>query len=167
MTSCMMHIISTNSARCTKCTSWCTKWMYDNKNVQNKCITIKYICICKHDSLYSHRDRKKMYHNHNVGRKTTTRSFFLSWFICKWLSYKQEAQKYTSFLCSQESNSTISRLVITACIRVRSRRHIRASLMYTHSRKSAPMQLAIMCIGLIKEAKKNTLVKNVLVLYVR
>lgn len=120
--------------------------------------------ICKHDSRYSHK-QKKIYHNHNVGKKTTTRSSFLSWFICKWLSYKQEAQKYTSFLCSQESNSTISRLVMNTCIHVWSRRYIRASLMYTHSRKNAPMQLAVMCIGIIKEAK-NRLV-NFLVPYVR
>lgn len=37
-----MHIISTNNR--------CTKWMHDNKNVQNEYITIKYVYM--HEFLF-------------------------------------------------------------------------------------------------------------------
>lgn len=41
--------------------------------------------------------------------------------------------------------------------RARSRRHVRASLMsrYTHSRESAPMQLAAMCIGIMEKKERR------------
>lgn len=117
-------IISTNSTRCTKCTSCCTKWIYDNKNVQNECITINNMYICKRNNLYSH-SRK----NHNVGKKTTTRNFFLSCdlFVNDYLTNKRRKNIQASYV-RKKVTAPFHALSWT---RVRSRRYIRARVSRT------------------------------------